>query len=67
MNQAKQERPGVALTIGEAARRLAVSPMTIRRLIERGELKRIALGRSVRVPARSIDDLIERGGAGVAR
>jgi len=56
------ETPPVALTIADAARRLAVSPMTIRRLLERDALVRIAVGRSVRVLARSVDELAERGG-----
>jgi len=56
------ESPPVALTIADAARRLAVSPTTIRRLLARGGLARIAVGRSVRVLARSVDELAERGG-----
>lgn len=52
----------IALTIGCAARRLAVSASTIRRLLARGELVRISVGRSVRVLARSVDELAERGG-----
>jgi excisionase family DNA binding protein len=52
----------VALTIPEAARRLSISPMTVRRLLECGELARIRVGRSVRVLARSVDELAERGG-----
>jgi excisionase family DNA binding protein len=62
MERDKLEAPPVALTIAEAARRLAVSPMTIRRLLARGALSRIAVGRSVRVLARSVDELAERGG-----
>jgi excisionase family DNA binding protein len=62
MEHQKTEIPPVALTITEAARRLAVSPMTIRRLLENGALARVAVGRSVRVLARSVDDLAERGG-----
>lgn len=56
------EREPVALTIGEAARRLAVSLTTVRRLLERGALTRVSVGRSVRVLARSVDELAERGG-----
>ncbi len=56
------ESPPVALTIPEAARRLAVSPMTIRRLLESGALSRVAIGRSVRVLASSVDELAARGG-----
>lgn len=62
MERNKLEAPPVALTIAEAARRLAVSPMTIRRLLERGALSRVSVGRSVRVLARSLDELAERGG-----
>ncbi|MBX3359912.1 MAG: helix-turn-helix domain-containing protein [Phycisphaeraceae bacterium] len=62
MEPNRVEPQPVALTIADAARRLAVSPMTIRRLLERGSLVRIAVGRSVRVLARSVDELAERGG-----
>ena len=62
MERNRIESPPVALTIADAARRLAVSPMTIRRLLARGALSRVAVGRSVRVLARSVDELAERGG-----
>lgn len=62
MERNELKPPAVALTITEAARRLAVSPMTIRRLLTRGALSRVAIGRSVRVLARSVDELAERGG-----
>jgi len=62
MERNRIDPPPVALTIPDAARRLAVSQMTIRRLMERGALVRIAVGRSVRVLARSLDELAERGG-----
>lgn len=52
----------VVETIRAAARRLAVSQATIRRLLARGALGRVAVGRSVRVLSRSVDDLAERGG-----
>lgn len=58
----KTESQPVALTIGDAARRLAVSPSTIRRLLARQALTKVAVGRSVRVLARSVDELAERGG-----
>jgi excisionase family DNA binding protein len=57
----------VVLTIPDAARRLAVSPMTIRRLLDRGALARVVVGRSVRVLARSVDELAERGGVSRAK
>ena len=36
--------------------------MSIRRLLDRGDLARVAVGRSVRVLARTVDELAERGG-----
>lgn len=67
MERSGLEPAPVALTIPEAARRLAVSQMTIRRLLDRGVLVRIAVGRSVRVLARSVDELAERGGVARAK
>lgn len=67
MEGSRVEPQPVAMTIQDAARRLAVSPMTIRRLLERGALVRIAVGRSVRVLARSVDELAERGGVSHGR
>lgn len=61
-NKDKAESPAVAMTVRNAARRLEVSTSTIRRLLERGVLVRITIGRSVRVLARSVDELAERGG-----
>lgn len=52
----------VALSIPHTARRLEVSASTVRRLLARGALIRVTLGRSVRVLARSVDELAERGG-----
>jgi len=62
MEGKRNEPPPVVLTIADAARRLAVSHMTIRRLLSSGALSRVAVGRSVRVLARSVDELAERGG-----
>jgi excisionase family DNA binding protein len=67
MERNRIESPPVALTIADAARQLAVSPMTIRRLLARGALSRVAVGRSVRVLARSVDELAERGGVARAK
>lgn len=63
----KVESPPVALSIADAARRLSVSPTTIRRLLARRALVRITIGRSVRVLARSVDELAERGGVARGR
>jgi len=47
-------------TIRQAATRLAVSPATIRRLIEMAELPAIRVGRCVRLCETAIDALIRR-------
>jgi excisionase family DNA binding protein len=44
----------------EAAEMLAVSVDTIARLIDRGELQPVRIGRSVRVAEREVEALIER-------
>ncbi len=62
MAHKKLDMRPVALTIGDAAQELAVSATTIRRLLASGELRRIVVGRSVRVLARSVQELAERGG-----
>jgi excisionase family DNA binding protein len=62
MKTAEPDPIRVAITIAEAARRLDLSRMTIRRLLDRDELSRVRVGRSVRVLARSVDELAERGG-----
>ncbi len=67
MESKKVDPPPVALTIADAARRLSVSKMTVRRLLARGVLARVAVGRSVRVLARTVDELAERGGVSRAK
>lgn len=62
MQRDDPETAPVAMTIGQAAQRLAVSRTTIRRLLARGALTRVSVGRSVRVLARSVNELAERGG-----
>jgi excisionase family DNA binding protein len=42
--------PRVAYTIAEAAQALTISPRTIRRVIRRGELRVLYIGRAVRIP-----------------
>jgi len=47
--------------IPEAAALLGVSDRTVYRLVERGDLPTITLGRSIRrIPRRAIDELLER-------
>jgi excisionase family DNA binding protein len=51
--------PARALTVREAAERLAVDPKTIRRLIQTGELRAIRVGsRLLRVPSSDVDALL---------
>lgn len=59
--------PPLALTIGDAAQRLSVSAMTIRRLLASGQLVKVVIGRSIRVSARSVEALVERGGVARAQ
>jgi excisionase family DNA binding protein len=46
------------VTIGEAAAALRVAPRTIRRMIERGELHAVRIGRSVRIRRQNIERII---------
>lgn len=57
------DHPPVLLTIEEAAKHLAVSQTTIRRLWESGELKRVTIGKAVRLLARSVEEFAQKGGA----
>ena len=54
--------PGTALLrVDEAAAIVKVSSKTIRRLLARGDLKAVRIGRSVRIPSSEIDRLIAAG------
>ena len=57
----KQEAIGPLLTVEEAAVRLAVRPATIRRRILERRIDFVKIGRSVRIPERSVEKLIEDG------
>jgi excisionase family DNA binding protein len=48
------------LTAGEVADTLRVSTMTIYRLIRRGELPAVRVGRNYRVRASDLDDYLEQ-------
>ena len=52
------ETTGRLVTIEEAARRLSLSRSHVYRLVERGELRGVRFGRSVRVYEDAIDDFI---------
>jgi excisionase family DNA binding protein len=47
-------------SVNEAAARLGISPWLAYRLIERGELPHVRLGRRIVVPDRALDDWMNR-------
>jgi excisionase family DNA binding protein len=51
------------LTVREVAAELRVSGMTVRRLVERGELRAIRVGRSVRIERAELDRFLRQGGS----
>ena len=55
------EQP-LTVTIRAAALRLSISQMTVRRLMASVALERIRFGRSVRVTAASVIELVAKGG-----
>jgi excisionase family DNA binding protein len=55
----------LALTLDAAAEALSVSPRTVRRLLDAGELGRVKIGRAVRVHAGSLRAYVERQFVGV--
>jgi excisionase family DNA binding protein len=50
--------PTILITIDEAARRLSLAPRTIYRLINRGHIESVHIGRAVRVVESSLDSYI---------
>lgn len=48
------------LTLEHAAQRLSISPRTVRRLIDRGELAPIRIGRSLRLSADELRAYVDR-------
>jgi len=49
------------LTVAQAAERLAVSPVTVRRLLDDGSLRRVRIGRAIRVCPGSLARLVSKG------
>lgn len=45
-------------TIGEVADWMRVSKMTVYRLVHRGELSAVRVGRSFRIPAAAVEDFL---------
>ena len=54
MTQSRQERPSF-VTVGEVARQLRVSNMTVYRLISAGDLPATRIGRSYRIREADLD------------
>lgn len=57
------EPSSLILTIADAAAELRVSQRTVRRLIARGRIEAVRIGRSVRIPRAAIAQLLRDGGA----
>jgi excisionase family DNA binding protein len=60
MNRERQTPVARLLLIDQVADGLDVSTRTVRRLIEKGEIKRCCLGRSVRVHPDDLADYVNR-------
>lgn len=54
------DRPRVLYRIEEAAELLSVSKSRVYELIRSGQLRTVKVGKSHRVPARSLDDYVAR-------
>jgi len=48
------------MTMNEVANTLSVSRITVHRLINRGEIKSLKVGRAVRIPEESLKDYVDR-------
>jgi excisionase family DNA binding protein len=53
------------LTVAEVADMMRVSRMTVYRMVHSGELPAIRFGRSYRIPAAAVEDLLRRPAADV--
>jgi excisionase family DNA binding protein len=62
-NKREPEPPGLAqvqfLTVAEVATMMRVSKMTVYRLVHNGELPAVRVGRSFRVHAKAVHDMLE--------
>jgi excisionase family DNA binding protein len=47
----------ISLTVAEASRVLRVSPNTVYRMVQRGELKCVRLGRRMFIPSKEVERL----------
>jgi excisionase family DNA binding protein len=48
------------LTVAEVAALMRVSKMTVYRLLERGEIASVRVGRSFRVPEKAVNDYLSK-------
>jgi len=48
------------MTMNEVAETLSVSRMTIHRLVGKGEIKSLKIGRAVRIPEESLKEYVDR-------
>jgi len=48
------------ISISEVQRLLNVSRSRVNRLLERGELRRVHIGRAVRIPSEEVEALVQR-------
>lgn len=55
--------PKRVYTVAEVAELLRVSERTVRRLIARGALRAVRVGRSIRIDGRVIEAVVASGGA----
>jgi excisionase family DNA binding protein len=53
--------PPAMLTVREVAGELAVCRATVYALLERGDLERVWVGRSIRIPSASLEAFLARG------
>ena len=58
--QFENGEPNLLLRIPEAASALACGRSTLYELISKGELETLKLGRSIRIPASSLKEFVER-------
>ena len=51
------------ISISDVQHRLNVSRSTVYRLMDRGEIRRMNIGRSVRIPSEDVDAFVQRLGS----
>ena len=56
----KEEKPMELLTYKQVAERLKIVPMTVRRLVEKGYLVKVNIGRAVRITEESLERYLRK-------